>query len=185
MEIITKEKARVGFTLLEVLISVGIIAGLSILIAQSFFTTTRSNTKTEILKEVKQNGDFAISIMTNMIRNSIQVTSPCLSSGTTASSLSIKNPDGGITTFGCRSDGSVTQIASVSASATEYLTGGVITLGAPLCTDAAMSLAFTCSSQSSGGSTVKISFSLSQKGTPPALFERGQTSFQTSITTRN
>jgi len=43
-----------GFTLLEILISISIAASVSILIAQVFFTTSRTNTKTELLKDVKQ-----------------------------------------------------------------------------------------------------------------------------------
>ncbi len=189
MEIKRKKKGLVpsaaeGFTLLELLISVTIIAGLSLLIAQSFFTTTRSNTKTEILKDVKQNGDIGLGIMSNMIRASTQVATPCLAGGTTSSSLAIKNPDGGTTTFGCVFDSGVSRIAS-SSGAVDYLTSTNITLGGIACTDGAMSLQFTCTSLPSGGTTVKVNFSLSQKGTPVNLFERGQASFQTTINLRN
>ncbi len=173
-----------GFTLLELLISVTIIAGLSLLIAQSFFTTTRSNTKTEIIKDVKQNGDVGLGLMVNMIRASTQVGSLCAASGTTSSSLAIKNPDGGTTTFGCVFDSGVSRIASSSA-AIDYLTSTNVTLGGSACADAAMSLQFTCTSAASGGTTVKITFSLSQKGTPVNLFEKGQASFQTTVGLRN
>ncbi len=182
-----RQKAKVveGFTLLEVLVSVTIIAGLSIVIAQSFFSTTRSSTKTEILKEVKQNGDVALGIIGNRIRASHQITSTCAASGTTSTSLSVKNPDGATTTFGCALDSGVTRIASSSGGTTDYLTSQTVTLGGAYCTDAAMSLSFTCTKIPGGGNTVKITFTLSQKGTPVALFERAQSSFQTTIDLRN
>ncbi|MBI2404696.1 prepilin-type N-terminal cleavage/methylation domain-containing protein [Candidatus Gottesmanbacteria bacterium] len=174
-----------GFTLLEVLVSVSIIAVLSLLIAQSFFTTSRSNTKTEILKEVKQNGDFSLSRMSTMIRSSYQITSACSAAGMTASSLSIKNSDGGTTTFGCTVNSGVTRISSASGSVTDYLTSTSVSLGGTGCTDSTMTLQFVCTSLPNGGSSVKISFTLSQKGTPVALFEQAKSSFQTTIGLRN
>ncbi len=173
-----------GFTLLEILVSVTIIAGLSILIAQAFFTTSRSNTKTEILKEVKQNGDIALGLMSRMIRESSQITSVCATAGTTSTSISVKNPDSGITTFGCSLDSAVTRIAS-SSGVTDFLTSASVTLGGTGCTDAAMTLQFVCTALPGGGNTVKISFTLSQQGTPVALFQRAQSTFQTTVGVRN
>ncbi len=119
---------KMGFTLLEILVSVTIISGLSILIAQAFFTTSRSNTKTEILKEVKQNGDFALGIIGKMVRESYGITSTCAAAGTTSTSLSIKNPDSGVTTFGCVFDSGVSRVAS-SSGTVDYLTSTSVTLG--------------------------------------------------------
>ncbi len=173
-----------GFTLLELLVSVTIIAGLSILIVQSFFTTTRSSTKTGLLTEIKQIGDFSLNRMASMIRDSASVTSTCAAAGTTATSISIKNQDGGITTFGCVEDSGITRIAS-SSGIVDYLSSSNVTLGGSSCTDGSMSLQFTCASTANVGTRVTIVFSLFQKGTPIALFERGQASFQTTVTIRN
>ena len=41
----TKKMKNKGFTLIELLVSVAIISGLGVLLAQAFFTTSRSNTK--------------------------------------------------------------------------------------------------------------------------------------------
>lgn len=179
------QNPKYGFTLLEILVSVSIIAGLSILIAQAFFTTTRSNTKTEILKEVKQNGDLALGLMSRMVRESTSITSSCPSTGLTSTSLSIKNPDGATTTFGCVYDGSVTRIASSSGALSDYLTSSSVTLGDTSCAGGAMTLSFTCTARPAGGSTVTMSFTLSQAGVPVNLFQRAQSSFQTTIDTRN
>ena len=171
-----------GFTLLELMIAVAIIAGIGSVIAQAFFLTTKSNTKVEVLKDVKQNGDYAIAVMERMIRNSRSVTSSC--AGTATASLSIKNPDGASTTFGCLVDSSVTRLASTSGTRTDYLTGTSVSLGGIDCTTAA--LLFTCSSVAAGQASVKISFTLSQKNAQTLdIAEQSQTQFQTSVNLRN
>ena len=85
---------HLGYTLLEILVAMTIIASVGILITQVFFTTTRTNTKSELLKDVKQNGDFAVESMTRMIRNSFGVDSDCTAEGTALNYIQIRNPDG-------------------------------------------------------------------------------------------
>ncbi len=182
-----------GFTLIEILISVSVLATVGVLIAQAFFTTTRSNTKTEILKDVKQNGDFAMDIMERMVHSAAGVTSVCQPGGTTAQSVTILNPDNGTTTFGCLYDAtsSVTRIASTSAlGSSQYLTSTNVTLGGSgptPCTSS--SLIFICTSGANQPPKIHIRFTLSQRwrqeGTPPDPFERGGASFQTSVSPRN
>jgi prepilin-type N-terminal cleavage/methylation domain-containing protein len=174
------EASRQGFTLLETLITVAVIALMSSLIVQVFFTTTHTNTKTEVLKEVKQNGDFALDVMTRMIRNASSVSSDC--TGATAETLDITNPDGGSTSFGCTYDGvnKVTRIASTSAS-TNYLTNTDISLGGTACPG---SLKFTCT-PSYFNDKIKIEFTLIQRGNPTSQFELAQMPFEVTISTRN
>lgn len=173
-----------GFTLIELLVTIAIIAGLSTVLAQAFFTTTRSNTKVEKLTDVKQNGEYALSIMERMIRNARVLTASCTSGGTQATpSAAIVSPDGITTTFQCLLDGSVTRIASVSSMGTEYLTSNAVTLGGTSCdTD---SLTFYCTSIAEVFKSLKITFQLSQKGTPVDQFEKASTTFQTTIGIRS
>lgn len=173
-----------GFTLIELLVAVAIISGLGTVLAQSFFTTTRSAIKVEKLTDVKQNGEYALAIMERMIRNAQTLAASCTSGGTQATpSAALLNPDGNRTTFTCALDGSVTRIASVSSVGTEYLTSSAATLGGASCdTD---TLAFTCTSIADIPKNVKITFQLSQKGTPVDQFEKASTTFQTSIGVRN
>lgn len=173
-----------GFTLIELLVATAIISGLGIMIAQAFFTTTRSNTKVERLTDVKQNGDYALSIMERMIRNARTLTAICTSTGTQATeSIAITMPDGYSTTFQCQLDSSVTRIASVSAFGTKYLSSGAVTLGGSSC--AADSLIFYCTSIGGTPKSVKVTFQLSQKGTPTDQFEKASTQFQTSVGLRS
>jgi prepilin-type N-terminal cleavage/methylation domain-containing protein len=177
-------KKRNGFTLIELLVSAAIISGLGILLAQAFFTTTRSNTKVERLTDVKQNGEYALAVMEHMMRNSRSLAAGCTSDGSTASdSAAIVSPDGLTTTFTCRLDGDGTRIASVGALSTGYLTGNAVTIGGSSCD--ADTLAFYCTSIAGIPRSVKVTFSLSQKGTPQDQFEKASTTFQTSIGLRN
>lgn len=172
-----------GFTILELVVSIGAIALMSMVLSQVFFSTLRTNTKTELLKDVKQNGDIAQETMVRMIQNSIDVTSLCDAAGTTSTSVDIVNPDGATTTLGCALDGTVTRIASSSGSATDHLTSSNVTLGGTTC--AASTLQFLCVGGAGNQRTVTVTFSLAQKDTPVAQFEKASGSFQTSVTTRS
>lgn len=197
MEITTVNKIRLpagrqGFTLLETLVAISAIAAVSVLIAQVFFTTTRTNTKTELLKDVKQNGDYSMEMMERMIRNSEGITSSCLPNpGATLQYVDIKNTDGNTTEFGCSSDPTdptVLRIASTSASfpTPYYMTSANVTLGTDSCANIPSGdFYFTCISSVDQPSTVTIHFKLSQKGTPVDQFEKASIVFQTAVSPRN
>ena len=172
-----------GFTLLEIMVSIGIVAIMGVLISQIFFTTTRSNAKAEVLKNVKQNGDFAAELMGRMIRNANAITTTCADTGSTTTSITLTNPNGGSTAFGCLLDGTVMRIASTSAGRTDYLTDSGLTLGGVDCNGA--SLSFVCTAPAGQPTTVAITFRLAQKGTPPDQFDRASASFQTTAAIRN
>lgn len=173
-----------GFTLIELVIAVTIIAGLGTVLVQALFTTTRSSTKVERLTEVKQNGDYAINIIERMVRNARSLSAVCSSDGATpTTSATITSPDGYDTTFSCGLDGSVTRIASVSGFGTQYLTSSSVTLGGASCDD--NSLVFHCVSLSDVPRSLKVTFALSQKGTPVDQFEKASTTFQASVGIRS
>lgn len=171
---------RQGFTLMEVLVSVGIIAIVGTVIAQSFFTMVRTNVKSELINNVKQNGDFSLDVMSRMVRNASSVTTTCSAAGTTTPSLTILNPNSYTTTFTCQLDGAVARIASVSAMRTEYLTSRNVSLGV----DCTGTLTFVCTSLSNQKTQVQILFNLSQVGMPTDQFEKGNVTFQSTVTTR-
>lgn len=173
-----------GFTLIELIIAIAIIAGLGTVLVQALFTTTRSSTKVERLTDVKQGGEYALNVIERMTRNARALTAVCSEGGTTpTASATITSPDGYETTFGCALSGSVTRIASVSAFGTQYLTSSSVTLGGATCD--ADSLVFYCTSVADVPKSVKVTFQLSQRGTPVDQFEKASTAFQTSISVRN
>lgn len=173
-----------GFTLIELIVAVAIIAGLGTVLVQALFTTTRSSTKIERLTDVKQNGEYALNIIERMMRNARSLSAVCSKEGTTpTSSAAIISPDGYETTFTCALSGSVTRIASVSAFGTQYLTSSSVTLGGATCD--ADSLVFYCTSIADVPRSLKVSFQLSQKGVAHGGFEQANTTFQTTIGVRS
>lgn len=178
-------KFQHGFTLIEIVVSVGIIAFISIIIAQAFFTTTRVNTKTELINDIKQNGDFALDRIIRALRPAQQVTSVCdASPGSTSSILSIRNADNTTSTFTSILDGTVLRL--VQNPGTNYLTSTNVTLSDTACTGFP-ALQFVCISSAAQPPRVEIiiRFCLSQKGTPQASFEKAGQAFQTTVTLRN
>lgn len=175
---IQHHKAGAGFTLLEIIVSVTIIALIGAVISQAFLTTSHSQIKTETIKEVKQNGDFAVTTMERMIRGASGASVTCTNNTVTFSSLDL-----GMTTFGCMADNGVMRIASTSALGTNYLTSKAVTIGGSDCPGS--TLRISCTRSPGLPTNVNISFTLSQKGSPPGTFEQAQASFETSVTTRN
>lgn len=165
-----------GFTLLEIMVSVGILGIVSVLVAQSFFSSVRSNTKVEILKEVKQNGDFALDTMVSRIRKARTVT--CDS----ATQLTVTNPNSSVTTLGCVVDAGITRIASASAT-TDYLTSSDVTIGGTDCSGS--TLVMSCTSTSGVPTRVDIAFTLTSTTSSPDAIDQGSVDFATSVSLRN
>lgn len=164
-------------------VSIAILAIISVVLSQVFITTVRTNTKTELLKDIKQSGDFAMETMVRMIQNAREVTSSCSISGTALTSVSLINEDFGETSFSCLYDGTSTRIASVSANGTAYLSSDNVTLGGSSCGES--TLAFTCYGSAGIPTSITISFTLAQGGVAAHAFEQTSESFQTSATMRN
>lgn len=168
-----------GFTLVEILVSVVIVSMLSVFIVQTFFTTVRTSTKTEVLKEVKQNGDFAIDVMTRMIQNAQSIVS-C-----SANQIQIINPDRLSTVFSSVTDSSLCRIASNSGLLNAgFLTNENVTLVGGSCPT---SLVFTCGMIGNTYTTIGVSYTIKQVtgGTGATGFDVAQADFQTAIQLRN
>ncbi len=166
-----------GFTLLELIVSVAAIALMSTVLSQIFFTTLKTNKRTELLKEVKQNGDFAQESLTRLIQNAQSLKTICDTAGVESNSIEIVNPDGNNTTLTCVDDGAVARLASVSASQTEYLTSTNVTLG-DNCTTS--NLTFLCKGGTAVPNSLSISFTLTHVN-----YDTFSSGFQTTVTTRN
>lgn len=178
--IFAKQNLR-GFTLLEIVVSLGILAMLGLVLTQSFVSSIRTNSKGDITQEVVQNGNFAVERISRMILNAAEISSSCTIEGVTSSDFSFTNRDGGVTTLSCVTDSGVSRLASSSGQAVSYLTSDALTLGST-CDGA---LEFTC--ELIGDTTKKIymTFSLSQKNATAGVFETSSSPFELTVTTRN
>lgn len=101
-----------GFTLIELLVAIMVLAVVGSIVVGIVISTLRGTNKTNNLTDVRQSGDYAISIMSRMIRNSQSIIS-CANN-----TISITSPDQGVTEFMCKSAGGnvPATIASNSAS---------------------------------------------------------------------
>jgi len=168
-----KAKNCLGFTLIEMMVVVALFSVIALMAVNIFFITLRTGVKAELVKEIKQNGDYAVSTMERMIRNAREIHSDTTCDGSSQSSIKIVNPDYLTTEFSCGS-----QIASQSAVATTYLTSSELTVDLSSCF-------FTCQRPVSNPETVTISFTLSQTGTPDRPEEIASATFQTAISLRS
>lgn len=175
-----------GFSLLEILIAIGITGAITIVIAQSFITTSKGSIKTELINSLKQSGDFSLQIMERAIRSSNTIVSAC--DGTPNKEIQVRNVDNGVTTFGCVFDETlgISRIASTSATGTVgFITPSTVTLGGDSCTSQSMTLLFTCTSTPGIPQEITVNFDLSQPGTPVNKYDEASVPFEMTVARRN
>lgn len=179
MSIIKESKliiSKKGFTLIELLVSVGVFVIIAVVGSNLFFTILKGSGKTKILTEVKQNGDFAISVMERMIRNARKVSGDCTNR---MGSLEIENPDGQTTTFEfCGGpDNLVASKSGVMNCSDGRLTNNKVRL---------VSGTFNCDpGDKLKPAVVVVDFILSQTGSPSRPEEQATINFRTTVTLRN
>lgn len=89
-----------GFTLIEILIAVALIGVIGTIVTQVFFLGFKSQAKSEMLKEIKQNGDYTITVIEGMVRNASDIIPvPTGKCNNNSDAFSIINSDGYMTTF--------------------------------------------------------------------------------------
>lgn len=163
-----------GFTLIEILVVIGVLAIVVIVGSTSFFNLLKSSTKTRTANLVKQNGDYALAIMERMIRNgkiieNTEVPPQECKSG--MGKIKILNPDGGETEFSCEGDTISSNSASLISSQVKVANGNC---------------SFNC--QRTGlfePDVVTISFTLSQAQTDVRPEEAVSIVFKTTVVLRN
>lgn len=174
-----KEKSsQKGFTLLEILVVVGVLGVVAVIGSNLLFTTLRGSTKARVLVEVKQNGNYAMEVMERMIRNARSLKSQCQSGMT---EFRIENPDLGKTTFACLDVGMADpRISSGSGSPLSYvrLTNDKVKVDS--CT-------FDCQRGEKGirPDTITINFTLSQAQASSRPERQARVDFKTTVTLRN
>jgi len=107
---IMKNKA---FSLVELLVVVAILGGLSVAVSRVFFSNLKGTDKTQRILELRQAGDGAMLRMKKKIKNARKVITDCPSGGFSSSQLQIEDaPEGGYTVsertetiFSCNSQG--------------------------------------------------------------------------------
>lgn len=165
-----------AFTLIELLVVVTIFAGLGILLINSLFAILRSNAKSELIKEIRQNGSFALDVMTKKLtggQNPVCDIAP--------SRVSFTDSNGEEITFSCDIGG---YIASESAGTKIALTSNQASGAEDKIKIHLTGCSFDCETAGTN-SKVTISFILSQAGESVRQEELAQQTFSKVILVRN
>lgn len=173
-----------GFTLIEILTVTAILVVVSTIISGVVYTTLRATNKTRITSAVAQNGSYALSIISNIVissTNVTQVNGTSVSNCTTSpsgTSITLSRIDGGSTTLACTNVNGIYTIASNGAS---LIDNNIVQIKNGSCT-------ITCmqpSNNSYATPLIQVAFTVGDKGTTPAFENIASSDFNTSITMRS
>ena len=139
-----------GYTLIELLLYVGIVGSLLTAVTLYFATSTESRVKNQSIVEVNQQGTLAMEYITQTVRNADSITSP--TAGNSASSLTLVVPTGAEspTIFDLASGALRSKKGAAAAVA---LTNGKVQI---------TSLSFTNLTRASTPGVVQVSFTISR-----------------------
>ena len=143
-------KADSGFTLVEIIMTLGVLGVLFATSVALFLGIFRSGGKTNSVVDVEQNAQLSLNAMDRLIKNAQSVDSTCPGTGST---LTITNVDGRQTTFSVITDGDgILRLASNSAE-----------ISAPEISVTALS--FTCTQTEGVPEKIDISLTLNYTST--------------------
>lgn len=170
-----------GFTLIELLVVMGIFLAVSAVAGAILFSSLRGSEKTATLDQVRQNGNYALSVMTKLIRNAKTLDYPtsasCLNS-TTVAEIKFTPQDGSNQTI-FRCNEMIDGLPTIASNGSSLLDTKQVSLIPNNCS-------FICV-QTSGAQppNLKIKFTLSEAGTTTFVEKKATVPFETSVTLRN
>lgn len=160
-----------GFTLIEMIVVISILGLVGAMATGFLFTSLMGNTRSEILKEVRHNGAYALGVMESLIINAKSVSCP------TSTNILLTDFNDNQTNFLC-SENKISSKSAVLDIVTNFdLTGSTVTVS---------QCQFSCSASLGQPVKVAISFLVSQRGTgdlKPA--EKSSVLFQTEVLSKN
>lgn len=162
-----KNKSTTGFSLVEILIVISIFSIIGVLSTRAVLLTMRGAKKSDSQVRVRENVNYALSVIERQIRNSEKVNCPIIPE---PSILSYTSLEGTSTSFSCVTAGLDKYIASGSGR----LTSSDIKI---------TSCSFVCTQTDNNPAIVKISI-VANDATVTGI-EKGSVTAETEIVTRN
>lgn len=158
-----------GFSLIELIVVIGLLSLLMLAISSTMLMSIISSNRIRTTSTVKNAGNFALTQLQGMIRNSKSIIT-CDSDNST---ISYVNPDGGTTSIMAETVDSFGKIASNSGV---YITPGNVSV---------TSFSLSCEPDDSNPSLVKISFDMQDVISTKRPTENPILHFETSVNIRN
>jgi len=155
-----------GYTLIELIIVVGLVSILSIGISSAVLINATTATRTKNITNLRAAGGYSLNTIKQLIRSSRSITA-CDSD-----TISLQNQDGATTTISLELDNSVNRIASNSGI---YLTPDDISI---------VNFTITCLPNNAEPTLIKLSFD-TELATPTTTKESPTLHFSTSVTPRS
>lgn len=156
--------AKPGFSLVELIVVIGLLSLLMLAISSTMLMSMLSSNRIRTATKVKQSGNYALTQIQTLIRGAKAI-SNCDSS---SDSISLINPDGGVTTF-------FLEASAIASNSGFYLTPSNITTSA---------WNITCNPSDQDPSLIELSFDL-KDNKPGTSTQSPLLHFATSITLRN
>jgi len=173
------KKTRGGYTLIEVLVSISVFTVICTIILSILSISFRGSKKSELLNNLKQNGNTALTQMVKTIRYAKSLDSPlsCTPAVTTSFIKITSLTDGGQTTYSCPAGNSTTITSSSAALSVPLVDVTSVTVSA---------CSFTCIQNNSHGfPSITINFTLNSKNANSLVETTGSIPFNTSVSMRN
>jgi len=180
-----------GYTLVELLAASSIIVIVSGLIVGILYSTLRGSNKTKVTNDVAQNGNFALSIISNVALNAEDVTrigTIAIADCTipqTGNSIEFQKADGEQVTYSCDS-GTESLISSDGTTTTNLIDNNAVKVKIDALNPNVCS--FTCSQNNANPYSqpvINVKFTILQRNTTAVFESAASSSFDTSITMRN
>ncbi|MBI4157835.1 hypothetical protein HY502_03230 [Candidatus Woesebacteria bacterium] len=166
----TAEYTKKGVSLFEIVIVVGIFAVVALLTTRSTFLTLRGSRKSDSQIKLKENIEYALSIVERQLRNSNLVTSAC--DGSSLTRIDYADSQGTAGFFSCVSIGPT---SGYIASGSARLTSSEISI---------TSCSFVCLPQE-GGVPTEVTINLSAKEVNSLGAESATVTTSTKVFLRN
>lgn len=161
-----------GFTMIEMIVVVSILGLVAVMTSGFLLVSLTAAGKAEVVKEVRQNGNYALSVMEGMILNSRGI--GC-TAGQNTQTVEVTDANGIVTSFICDENEDKKKISSVSGQTVDLTSSGVMV----------SNCRFQCEDTPGLPVKVHLEFTVQKGGEDARPSEQASLDFKTEVIPRN